>query len=138
MQECKRNTIEKFKRVGDSCLLGRLPFGDFDSLFAVFTCEKCFFNATRILFGAWCFQVMLPLKVEDVQDSLLNCKSLTLHVPIREFSFPAIANMLATTPNLEKLVIKFELSAWDASWYNSNLDSNNVDPESYWHIKKKF
>ncbi|XP_056158493.1 F-box/LRR-repeat protein At3g03360-like [Syzygium oleosum] len=82
-------------------------------------------NATQILFGAWCFQVMLPLKVEDVQDSLLNCKSLTLHVPIREFSFPAIANMLATTPNLEKLVIKFELSAWDASWvYSLNSKSH--------------
>ncbi|KAF8015169.1 hypothetical protein BT93_H0849 [Corymbia citriodora subsp. variegata] len=81
-------------------------------------------NATQILFGAWCFQVMLPLKVEDVQDSLPNCKSMTLHVPIREFSFPAIANVLATTPNLEKFVIKFELSAWDASWVYS-LNSNS-------------
>ncbi|XP_056158495.1 F-box protein At5g03100-like [Syzygium oleosum] len=73
-------------------------------------------NATRILFGAWCVRIMSPLKVEDVQDWLPNCKSLTLHVPIRDFSFPAIANMLATTPNLEKLVIKFELSEWDTSW----------------------
>ncbi|XP_030476189.2 F-box/LRR-repeat protein 25-like isoform X2 [Syzygium oleosum] len=93
-------------------------------------------NATRILFGSWCFRVMRPLKVEDVQVSLPNCKSLTLHMLICEFSFPAIANMLATTPNLEKLIIIFK--PYDLFWNSSNLYSCNVDHESYWHMKKKF
>ncbi|XP_056158473.1 F-box/LRR-repeat protein At5g02910-like [Syzygium oleosum] len=93
-------------------------------------------NATRILSGAWCLWVMSPLKVEDMQISLLNCKSLTLSMPIPKFSFPAIANMLATAPNLEKLVIIFKLP--DCVSYISDLDSRNVDHESYWHIKKQF
>ncbi|XP_056158475.1 F-box protein At5g03100-like, partial [Syzygium oleosum] len=93
-------------------------------------------NATRILFGVWCLRVMSPLKVEDVQVSLLNCKSLTLRMPIPQFSFPAIANMLATAPNLEKLVIIFKPPGFVS--YISDLDSRNVDHESYWHIKKKF
>ncbi|XP_030476181.2 putative F-box protein At1g49610 [Syzygium oleosum] len=104
-------------------------------------------NATRILFGSWCVRVMWPLKVEDVQVLLPSCKSLTLHVPIPEFSFPAIANMLATTPNLEKLVIVFKpfdpysysvYSLYSNSQNISDLDSCNFDHESYWHIKKKF
>ncbi|KAF8015168.1 hypothetical protein BT93_H0848 [Corymbia citriodora subsp. variegata] len=65
-------------------------------------------NATRIQLGAWYVWVMGLLKVEDVQFLLPNCKSLTLHMLIPQFSFPAIANMLATTPNLEKLVIIFD------------------------------
>ncbi|KAF8029268.1 hypothetical protein BT93_E1826 [Corymbia citriodora subsp. variegata] len=65
-------------------------------------------NATRIQLGAWYIWVMGLLKVEDVQFLLPNCKSLTLHMLIPKFIFPAIANMLATTPNLEKLVIIFD------------------------------
>ncbi|KAI6705714.1 hypothetical protein NL676_008676 [Syzygium grande] len=103
-------------------------------------------NFTRILFGAWwCYQVMRPLNVEDVQVLLPNCKSLTLHVPITRFSFPAIANMLATTPNLEKLVIIVEPydhysgRFLDSDSENiSDLDSCNVDKESYWRIKGQF
>ncbi|KAI6705721.1 hypothetical protein NL676_008683 [Syzygium grande] len=93
-------------------------------------------NSTRILIGAWCLEVMSPLKVEDMQVSLLNCKSLTLRMSIDEFSFPAIANMLATAPNLEKLVIIFK--PLDFISYIPDLDFSNVDHESYWHIKKKF
>ncbi|XP_039169590.1 F-box protein At5g03100 [Eucalyptus grandis] len=80
-------------------------------------------NATRIQLGAWCIWVMGLLKVEDVQFSLSNCKSLTLHMTIPQFSFPAIANMLATSPNLEKLDV-------------FDRDYRNVDHQSSWHIKK--
>ncbi|XP_030476190.2 F-box/LRR-repeat protein At5g02910-like [Syzygium oleosum] len=93
-------------------------------------------NATRILFGAWCLRVMWPRKIEDVQVSLPNCKSLTLQMPIPEFSFPAIANVLAITPNLKKLVMIFKPS--DSSTFSLDIDSPNVNHESYWHIKKKF
>ncbi|XP_030441631.2 F-box protein At5g03100-like [Syzygium oleosum] len=95
-------------------------------------------NTTQILLGAWCLRVMWPLKVEDVQVSLPNCKSLTLHIPFYQFSFPAIAYILATTPNLEKLVIIFEPSDWGDLWCESDLNSHNVDHESNWNIKKKF
>ncbi|XP_030439892.2 uncharacterized protein LOC115661834 [Syzygium oleosum] len=95
-------------------------------------------NASQIVFGAWCLRVMLPLKVKDVLFSLPNCKCMTVHIPFRQFSFPAVANMLATTPNLEKLVIIFEPSDWSSLWYESDLDSRNVDHESYSHIEKKF
>ncbi|KAF8029059.1 hypothetical protein BT93_E1662 [Corymbia citriodora subsp. variegata] len=80
-------------------------------------------NATQILLGDWCLRVMWPWKVENVQVSLPNCKSLMLHIPFRQYSFPAIANMLATTPNLEKLIIIFEPSDWCDQWVYS-LNSN--------------
>ncbi|KAI6705735.1 hypothetical protein NL676_008697 [Syzygium grande] len=82
-------------------------------------------NASQIVFGAWCLRVMLPLKVKDVLFSLPNCKCMTVHIPFRQFSFPAVANMLATTPNLEKLVIIFEPSDWSSLWYESDLGSRN-------------
>ncbi|KAF8029270.1 hypothetical protein BT93_E1828 [Corymbia citriodora subsp. variegata] len=80
-------------------------------------------NATRVLFGPSCVQVMCA-QIEDVQVSLPNCKSLTLHVAIPEFSFSPIANMLATIPNLEKLNIS------DLDSYNFD-DSCNLDHTSY-------
>ncbi|XP_030513685.2 F-box protein At5g03100-like [Rhodamnia argentea] len=95
-------------------------------------------SATQILLGAWCLRVMWPPKVEDVQVLLPNCKSLTLHIPFRQFSFPAVANMLATTPNLEKLVISFEPSDWGDLWCKSGYNFSDVDHESYWGVKKKY
>ncbi|XP_030513684.2 F-box/FBD/LRR-repeat protein At2g26030-like [Rhodamnia argentea] len=93
-------------------------------------------NATRILLGSWWAWVTRNLKIEDAQVSLPSCKSLTLHMPVPSFSFPAIVKMLAATPNLEKLFII--LKPYDPSSSASDLDSKEILNKNSCRMKKKL
>ncbi|KAK3444692.1 hypothetical protein EUGRSUZ_A00876 [Eucalyptus grandis] len=69
-------------------------------------------NATEFVVGCWFLQVLSLLENGDLPPLLPNCKSLILNTRCQSLECHGILNMIESSPQVEKLVIKMIQPFW--------------------------
>nr|POE48474.1 putative f-box protein [Quercus suber] len=95
-------------------------------------------HVPKLTISTWCLQVLTMLEVKTWLPPLAKRKSLVLDTQLDKWNLPGIANLLQSSPYLEKLVINLVPS------YNSDLEfsqdfiiDNNFDHEENWKSQNR-
>ncbi|KAI6698754.1 hypothetical protein NL676_018873 [Syzygium grande] len=88
-------------------------------------------NATKFIFGCWYLQVLSRLEERDLPPLLPNCKSLILNTRCRSWERHCILNMIESSPQVERLIIKMVQPFWKSGKFDMDFEAFAYGTQKY-------